>query len=95
MERSYYNILLKPKAEFNVLEFGKIVGNILNNFGMVCHTNFLHDFVDFDANKIETMYAVNIYHDLTLKEQEEIKKALGRISDVKILEKIEENVEVV
>jgi len=95
MNESQYNLFLKPKAEFNTLEFGKIVGNILHNFGMICYTNFLHEFVNFDEEIIENMYEVNIFHDLTLKEQSEIKKALSRISDVRIVEHIEENIEVV
>ena len=52
MANTHYNFFLKPKQEFNTMEFGKVVGNILHNFGMISFTQFLHDFVVFDEQKI-------------------------------------------
>lgn len=91
-----YNFFLKPKQEFDTMEFSKVVGNILHNLGMISFTQFLHNgFALFDEEKIETVYEIQIFHDLTIKEKQAIKDALSRISEVKIVEHVVEDVEVV
>ena len=95
MNNGYYNISLKPKDEFNNSEFGKIIGNILHNFALISFTMFLHDFVNFDEETISEVYEINIYHDLTIYETEQIVKALSNISEIRVFDKFEENNEVI